>query len=220
MSRGCCLAKIVGAVVARNEADRYLKRCLTNCLALCDEIVLLDDGSTDDTAKMAREMGCHVETRANGGWWGADESPARAQLWMLAASVAGPDGWIYVADADHELVGITRMELHTLTSATHATAFACPLWDCWDSDETMRVDGFWRAHDNPRVWLARAFPPGQGAPVWQRKGLHVGHLPGNFEYVVGRMPPNVAVRHLGYLKREDRIVKHRKYLEGLRTAAR
>lgn len=209
---------IVGAVLARNEAGRYLERVLRNVTSLCDVTVLLDDDSHDATREIARAMGALVHERAvTGGFWGMEgrrsaEGSARAELWRLASEAAGADGWVYVADADHELVGITRDELHLLTKATHCTAFACPLWDCWDDDEHMRVDGFWQAHNNPRAWFFKAFPHGALAPEWTRQGLHVGHSPSNYVYCIGLMPPNVGVKHLGYIKKEDRAAKMGRYL--------
>ena len=87
------LSKCVGALLARNEAapDRYLKRVLANAKTFCDEIVVLDDGSTDTTAQVCRDAGCIVHEReqgVSGGWWGSGastgESPARLARRPLA----------------------------------------------------------------------------------------------------------------------------------------
>lgn len=213
--------RIVGAVLARDEAGRYLERVLRNVTSLCDVTLLLDDDSQDATPDIARAMGALVQKRAvTGGFWGGEgrgskEGDARRELWTLAATAAGRDGWVYIADADHELVGITRDELHTLVKATHATAFACPLWDCWDDDEHMRTDSFWKAHENPRAWLFKAFPHGGLAPEWDRRGLHVGHSPSNFVYTIGLMPNGVGIKHLGYIREADRRAKANKYLSTL-----
>ena len=51
------MPKIIGALLARNEAgeDRYLKRALDNAALFCDEIVVLDDGSTDATLAFCKD---------------------------------------------------------------------------------------------------------------------------------------------------------------------
>lgn len=209
-------AKCVGALLARNEAapDRYLERVLKNAFQFCDDVVVLDDHSTDGTAGLCRDAGAIVHEReegGDGGWWGVatanGESSARAALWNLAATAAGPNGWIYVFDADHELVGIRPADFRRLLAASNVDAWACPLYDCWDSDETHRVDGYWQAWRSPRVWLARAY----AAADWPQRGIHVGHLPPR-EWHVGLMPPNAAIRHLGYIVAKQRVDKQRKYL--------
>lgn len=216
--------KIVGALLARNEAgpDRYLRRALANAAAYCDDIVVVDDRSTDDTARVCEEFGARVHRlEGDGQFWGVDESGPRALLWRLAASLAGPDGWVYVFDADHELLGLTPDELRTLCTARHVVAWAFPLYDCWDSDLTMRVDGFWQAHLHPRPWLARAVPIPDFTPSWDTRSIHSGHFPHNFPFHLGTgtVPRLAGIRHLGYVREEHRKSKHTKYLEAPLTDA-
>lgn len=212
---------IVGALLARNEAgpDRYLERVLRNALSFCDALVVVDDHSEDDTVEIVKKV-CAVrnkpvtviETNHSSGFWGSDEAPARAQLWEAAAEAAGPDGWIYVFDADHELVGITPAELRTLTRSSICNTYVLPLWDCWDSDELMRVDGYWQAHLHPRPWFFKAYPSSIFRPVWKTHGLHVGHYPANYPFRAAKMPGMAAIRHLGYISPKHRKKKHRNYL--------
>lgn len=202
----------VGALLVRDEAgpDRYLARVLANAASFVDEIVVLDDGSTDDTIKVCQvnnKVSVVESTRSIDGWWGgAVESHARRALWELACQHASPQGWVYVFDADHELVGIEPTQFRELLRTTHVDAWACPLWDCWDSDSTHRVDGFWQAWRSPRVWLARALPG-----TWSGRGVHAGHLPLR-DWTAGLMPPGTAIRHLGYIKEEHRLRKAERYL--------
>lgn len=212
-------AKIVGALLVRNEAtpDRFLTRVLANVASFCDALVVVDDGSTDDTVKVCREAGAQViERQSANGWWGEgssqSEAPLRKLLWQEAVKEAGESGWLYIADADHELLGVTPAELRRLTRATVVTCFAFPLWDCWDSEETQRVDGFWQAWANPRPWLFRAVPTPGYHPAWQKRAIHTGHYPANFPVVPGLVPAGAGIRHLGYVKLEHRVAKHAKYL--------
>lgn len=202
---------IVGALLLRDEADRYLRRVLDNVASLCDQIVVVDDGSTDDTARVCREYGATVSTISeNTSWWGKDETTPRSHLWTLAAKAAGQDGWIYVADGDHELIDIEPDDFRTLGTAEHVNAWSWPLLDCWDSDELMRTDGYWQAHLHPRPWMVKAVPyPGYVAE-WQVRGIHSGHFPANYPYLMSTAPG--AIRHLGYICPAARLVKHRKYV--------
>ena len=214
---------IVGALLARNEnaPDRYLKLVLANMLRYCDRIVALDDGSNDGTAETLRAFGCDVLEPRQGpydvsggfirGFWGTDEVTPRSRLWEAAMAAAGPDGWVYVADADHELVGITPADLRLCLRSRAVTAWALPLWDVWNEAGTvMREDGYWRGHLHPRPWFFRNI--GQAAR-WDRTrpGIHTGHAPLNFPIVAGVLP-GASIRHWSYARADHRKAKAERYL--------
>lgn len=79
-------------VVAQNE-EQNLPRLLSSVQGLVDEIVVLDGGSTDRTAEVARELGATVHTRP---------FTNHADQKNFAASLAAND-WIFLLDADEEL---------------------------------------------------------------------------------------------------------------------
>lgn len=204
---------IVGALLVRNEAapDRYLRQTLANMARYCDAIVVVDDHSTDDTkavCQQAEKVVAVEDAISEAGWWKKDETTARQQLWDLAAQHGD---WVYIADADHELLGITPHELRRLCAATTVNAWACPLWDCWDSPDLQRVDGFWVAWAHPRAWLFRTKPDGF-VPSWTGRQIHAGHAPQNFPGPVGVMPTGAGIRHWGYVKSEHRVKKAQQYL--------
>ena len=47
--------RIIGIVLVRNE-DLFVRRAVTNIIGFCDEILLCDNGSTDGTAAILREL--------------------------------------------------------------------------------------------------------------------------------------------------------------------
>jgi len=208
--------KIVGALLARNEADRYLEEVLENANEYCDELIVVDDNSEDNTrdvcSKWARVH--HYQNGSGGEFWGADETNLRRLLWELASDAGGKDSWIYVFDADQLLTGITPLGLRTLCRTSNLNSWAFPLYDCWDSHDTHRTDTFWAAWAHPRVWLARAIPVAGFQPDWGTpKGIHSGHIPHNYPLKAGLAPYPAAIQHLGYIKESDRAAKAQKYLD-------
>lgn len=211
--------RLVTAVLARNEAapDRYLKRVLERCAEFSDAILVLDDGSTDDTAQVARDCGAVVETRSGDGFWrpGGGETSARRELWERAAALAG-DGWVLVCDADMLLVGDPR----PLTLSWDAASWAWPLCDLWNSEDAFRVDGAWKFGPlTPRPWLFRprfaefAQTPFDFAPLWPESCIHSGHAPANWHehHPTFVAPPDMYWKHLSYVKPEHRARKRAQY---------
>lgn len=198
----------VAAILARNEADRYLSLCLKALQPLCDTILLLDDGSTDGTREMAEAYGAQVRVRGGDPMWG-QESAARAELWAWAAEVAGDD-WVLIADADQEL-NVSQPAWRSMMKSREATCWGIPLYDLWDSPVQFRSDGHWAAYKVKRPWMFR--PSVCPDPVWNGRGIHCGHAPSNFPFVMGLAPDEVYWKHYGWMKREDREAKVDRYLE-------
>lgn len=200
--------KLVTAMLARNEADRYLSRVLQRCREFSDAVLLLDDRSVDATAKVAKEAGATVRGRSilYEPAWG-HEAQARRELWDWACEEAG-DGWVLFCDGDMLLRGDPRPLCHSWD----VNAWAFILYDLWDSETTYRSDGFWQGHRSPRPWLIR---PGASwrdyGASWQR-GIHTGHIAPSFPLQVTVAPPNEYYwLHLAYCKKPHRQVKWQQY---------
>lgn len=91
---------ISGIVITRNEADR-IARCIASMTEVCNEIVVLDSGSTDTTVAIARRLGARVERLA---WRGF-----AAQKNAAIALASQP--WVLLLDADEWLdpQGVARI---------------------------------------------------------------------------------------------------------------
>jgi hypothetical protein len=202
--------KLVTAMLTKNEAgpDRFLARVLQRCYEFSDRILVLDDNSTDDTCETA--LYCPKVTlkrrKSPEGAWGA-ESTARAELWEEGCRLAG-DGWLLICDSDMLLCGDPR----PLCLSWEAQGWAFPLADCWDSEDTARIDGPWfYGMHTPRPWLFNVGAlPKDYKPKWSGRGIHAGHFPPDLPLRI--FPTNeVFWRHMAYLTKEHRTKKYAQY---------
>ena len=74
------MSRILGMMIVRNEADRYLNKVLEQMKSICDEIYILDDASTDNTVEICKQYTKFVfENQANA--WTISEINVRKKLW-------------------------------------------------------------------------------------------------------------------------------------------
>jgi glycosyltransferase involved in cell wall biosynthesis len=99
---------ITACIITFNEADR-IDDCLAS-LAFCDEIVVVDSGSTDDTAERARARGARVLERPFDGF--------RSQK-AFAVAQATHD-WVLCLDADERVDAALRQSIETARAAGFA----------------------------------------------------------------------------------------------------
>jgi glycosyltransferase involved in cell wall biosynthesis len=97
--------KISFCVITLNEEDN-LARCLRSCSGLADEVLVVDSGSTDRTAKVAHDFDARWIEQP---WLGFVGQKNRA------LELASHD-WIFSIDADEELSPELQAELHELKS--------------------------------------------------------------------------------------------------------
>jgi glycosyltransferase involved in cell wall biosynthesis len=76
-------------IITKNEA-KNIDACVSRCKMISDNIIVVDNDSTDDTIKIARELGCHVY-QENWKGYGANKNKG--------AEYAKYD-WILSIDAD------------------------------------------------------------------------------------------------------------------------
>jgi len=108
--------RLAVAMIVKDEANA-LPHCLSSIRGLWDELVVVDTGSTDATAAIAREYGARVETFA----WVDDFAAARN--FSLACCTAD---WILVLDADE---AVDELDHGTIRAALEAPGLeAFTLW--------------------------------------------------------------------------------------------
>jgi glycosyltransferase involved in cell wall biosynthesis len=127
---------IAAAIIVKNEAD-HLRRCLGSIRDFCDEIVVVDTGSTDDTVAIAESFGAKVLHKP----WRDDFAASRN--FALDAVTAE---WVLYIDADEELV---MKDIHAMRAvvrdASNVMAFGL----------RMHTQANWTPYHDYRMWRHR-----------------------------------------------------------------
>jgi glycosyltransferase involved in cell wall biosynthesis len=101
-------------IPAKNEAAN-LAACLAS-VAFCDEIVVVDSGSTDTTRQLAEQAGAAVvQFHWNGSF-------PKKKNWALA-NIPWRHEWVFILDADERITPALATELHAIATSpttTHA----------------------------------------------------------------------------------------------------
>ena len=93
--------KITGTIITLNN-EKIIEDCIISLKSLCDEIIVVDSLSKDQTVKIAKDLGAKVHLQEFLG-----DGPQK----QLAASYASND-WVFSLDADErvedDLIGYVK----------------------------------------------------------------------------------------------------------------
>jgi tetratricopeptide (TPR) repeat protein len=183
---------LTAALIVADE-ERHLGACLESLAGVVDQTVVVDTGSTDGTAAIAREGGAEVHEQA----WTGDFSAARN-----AALDRAKGNWILYIDADERLRPTARADVETLLCGAaevafrmllHPFAHATPYreYRLWRNDPRIRFRGVIHEKVMPAIH-----------EVADAEGRRVGDC-------------RLALDHVGY--DGDQTHKHRRNLPLLRA---
>jgi len=205
-----CKPKVTFSMIMKNEAGRKLRECLEEVRHYIDEAVIIDDGSTDDSVKIAEEVLkdiphriiCNTQSKFH------KEYTLRQQQWEETIKT-NPE-WILNIDADQIFEVKMREEIHKLINQNEIDAWFFRLYDFWDETH-YRDDAMWCAH---KAWnwcsLLRYKPDFNY--VWKETPQHCGHFPKN----IGELPcarSLMRLKHYGWANEADRIAKYYRYMQ-------
>lgn len=189
--------RLVTAMIAHDEADRYLREVIEQCWTFSDRIVVWDDGSTDSTRALCRRLGCEVHGTPDSRFC-TDEHFVRESVYAAAMRHA-PD-WIYTPDADELVEHPQRMR--ALMDGSGPYAFDA--WHAWGSRDAYRRDGFWKGQRALRMFE----PPLDGS--YRPFRIHCGSAPASV-LAQRHVDPGFRMFHLGYAHPDDPVRKFAHY---------
>lgn len=183
--------------VVRDEAGRFLKRALECWSAYADRILVLDDGSTDETSDILSDSGVEWRARRVRGArdYGDGEYKARSELWEWAADA----DWVLHLDADQTCAADPRPHLSGVRANFR-------LYDLW-SPTAYRSDAWWRGH--ARCWWPAVHMPSVPSgfrPDWAHASAtgrprqwHSPNFPPNLGGHATEMPLECSILHYAYV---------------------
>ena len=182
---------IAGVVLTLNE-EQDLPRAL-NSLSWCDELIVVDSGSTDRTHEVAEQFGAHFLQHSQSAPFLITEQ----RNWALASAGIVSD-WVLFLDADEEVGSeLASLILATITSSSTITAYELTPRYLFLGKWLRRTQGYPNWH--PRlVKRGRVFFEGG---VWESFSP---------DSLVGRLP--IPYEHYAFSKGlDDWLDRHRRY---------
>lgn len=200
--------KLTLTMVVKNESQRFLQQILQEHRKYIDEAVIIDDGSTDNTADICREalQGIPLRLIHNTVSKFSNEAELRKQQWDEVVK-SGPE-WILSLDADEIFEERFAGDIEALLREDACDLFCFRLYDFWD-DHHYREDRYWRSHHSYRPFLLRYR---EGFPyIWNESPQHCGRLPENI-FELPHQLSNLRLKHLGWSRPEFRLDKYLRYM--------
>lgn len=202
--------KIVEMLLVKDEADRYLGRWLNRMDKICDEIVALDNGSTDKTVKMLKKHSKVKVVEESLMPFSEGERDLRRMLFEMA--MARKPNWIMAFDADEFVEDAMDKELGRLTAGEGVWWWSFRFFHFWGSEEYYRSDKLWNpevGNVGPRMM---AVDEGYGYEFHERN-FACGSIPINWIREKHGEFSGLRIKHLGYARPEDIVKKGFWYLE-------
>lgn len=195
--------KLTAMIQVRNEANRYLRRVLDDLSAYVDEIVILDDDSTDDTLEICKSYNKVVSLgHSQQSTYGINEAILKRRLFRR--TVATKPDWILAIDADEIFEEKVKTEVRSLIDQTEIDWYAFRFYHFWNSETQYRVDKLWAPTQyGPRLF--RYIP--NAVYLWNDQALHGGSLPINLVVDFPGANSELRIKHFGYAGSQEDILR-------------
>lgn len=203
-------SKLVVMYRVKNE-ERWIKKSVESVYDLCSEIVVLDDGSTDNTreicSKFDKVIDIHHQENLP-----LDEARDRNLLLQMALK-RNPD-IIFSLDGDEILISESKNILFEELDVLYpdSMVFEFQFLTLWDKLNQIRYDGAFSNHWQKRLFRVKDQPQNlEFSPTNLSGNLHCGSIPTNTAGFSNPIRSNVKIIHCASLDKEQRQKKYEWY---------
>lgn len=195
---------VLGCLVY-NEEHRFLKQFLDNMSQLTKKIVIIDDGSTDNSISICSKYTSNI--------WQTDrlmtknESVLRQTLWEKCSELCKENDYILIQDCDEFYTNSSLENFEKTISISEklgADSITLTKYDMWNKNQYREDPPLWQAHFNFLVWCVKYKK--NYKYYWNNMKLHCGSIPINAYF--SAFPSKLQVQHLAYSTLELRTQKY------------
>ena len=194
---------IVGSLVY-NEEHKFLEQYLNSISKIANKLVLIDDGSTDNSLAICKKYTDNIFQTKN--LFKTNESQLRQLLWNKCIQQCKEDDFILIQDCD-ELY--TESSLQSFQQAIQvadklqADGIGFNLYDMWNESQYREEPPYWTASQH--FWVRCIRYKKNYTYYWNGNKLHCGSLPVNGYY--NAIPTKLQIKHMAYSTLELRQKK-------------
>lgn len=194
---------ILGCLVY-NEEKRFLNQYLEKMSQLTNKIVIIDDGSTDNSIQICSKYTSEIYQTNR--LMTKDESLLRRTLWDKCSLLCNNDDYILIQDCDEFY---TENSLENFERALKtgeklgADSLAIKKYDMWNKTQYREDPPYWQVHFQFLIWCVKYRK--NYNYYWNNMKLHCGSLPINSYF--NAFPSKLQVQHLAYSTPELRQQK-------------
>ena len=188
------------AVILTKDEEKNIKRCIDS-LGFCDEVVIVDDESVDNTTKIARKLNVKILNNKMINY-------ASQRNWALDQIKTG---WVLFVDADEVVTKELGASIQELVQKNDANGYL-----------VHRVDYIWnhkfRFGDVGNVWLLRLAK--RGAGKWERTVHETWTIDGRVGKLKGELshyPHQSVVEFLKHINKYSTLKAKEFYKDGKKT---
>ena len=203
------MPKLTMMLLMKNEERHFLREMLDSASKYCDNFVILDDNSTDNSFEIAKSYkNVEIIKKTIGESFIQNESRPRYELFNLTMQT-NPE-YIIALDADEILDQNGERNIRELirSNATYDW-FSFEFNHFWWDTKHVRMDGYWNPPKGPRM-----FRYDKNVNYnWRNTILHCGSIPQEVLQKQGTYS-GFRIKHYGYAKSPAEIkAKQDFYLE-------
>jgi len=189
--------KLIAMMLVKNEEHRYLREVLQDLLHYVDEIVILDDGSTDKTLTICNSFkGVFAQTLGIS-LWKTNEKLARETLYKITIE-RNPD-FILATDADELFEDRFKQEVRQMMKQSF-NWYSFNWYHFWTPDSYSRIS---KSSMKSLRRLFRYCPQKYFSfPIGPH---HCGSTPEWVRFNDQGKETDIRVKHLGFIRKEDRL---------------